>query len=66
MIHSETLPFLLIDADMREAYIDEVFTAVGLPLFLEGPDDVVDQGKIHPNSVQGLPKFVNYEGGIFR
>ena len=51
--------------DTREAYIDEVHTAAPLPLFLEGPEDPLDFNGWSVN-IQGLPRYINFQGGIFR
>ena len=52
-------------ADTREAYIDEVHTAVGLPLFLEGPEDPSTFNGWSVN-IQGIPRYLCNQGGILR
>lgn len=51
--------------DAREAYIDEVHTAVGLPLFLEGPADPSTFNGWSVN-IQGIPRYLCNQGGILR
>jgi hypothetical protein len=54
---------LSLKLDAREAYIEEVHTAVGLPLFIEGPEDT---STITAWSIQGLPRYLCCQGGILR
>eukprot|EP00596_Hydrurales_sp_CCMP1899_P007453 CAMPEP_0119049706 /NCGR_PEP_ID=MMETSP1177-20130426/65980_1 /TAXON_ID=2985 /ORGANISM="Ochromonas sp, Strain CCMP1899" /LENGTH=183 /DNA_ID=CAMNT_0007027249 /DNA_START=212 /DNA_END=763 /DNA_ORIENTATION=+ len=48
----------------RKAYVDEVLGVVGLPLFLEGPENPADYNGWSVN-IYGLPKYLTWQGGIF-
>jgi 8-oxo-dGTP pyrophosphatase MutT (NUDIX family) len=47
----------------REAYLDEVFTLVGLPLFIEGPEDILAVN--WQNNIWGLPRYLTSHHGGF-
>lgn len=47
----------------REAYLEEVFSLVGLPLFIEGPEDV--SSVTWDNNIWGLPRYLTSHHGGF-
>ena len=65
IMHSSLASTTISFSDAREAYMDEVFTAVGLPIFVEGPKDPRDYNGWKIN-IHGLPRYISSQGGIFR
>jgi 8-oxo-dGTP pyrophosphatase MutT (NUDIX family) len=45
----------------RKAYVDEVFTATGIPIFVEGPANPADFS--WENNIWGLPRYLTFQGG---
>jgi 8-oxo-dGTP pyrophosphatase MutT (NUDIX family) len=48
--------------NQREAYVEEVFTLVGLPIFLEGPADPAEFS--WKKNIWGIARYLTFQNGI--